>query len=317
MHAPATPADTLNCQPEFVCGQSDGIQNVNTVIGDIARTDIPVLLTGESGTGKAVYARLIHRLSSLGHLPLKRLNCAALEPGQVIAEFRVLEDIPGDGHAEVPGTLYLDGVDELELGCQKVLLSLLPDDEAKDGGKRLRLISSAMRDLDKEIASGRFRKELYFRISGVRLRLPPLRERKDDIPALMEYFLARHSSDLKHEAPHLSEAEVGLLIAYDWPGNIRELGNLARKIVALGNPKMVLEDFREAAGPAIQEEVPSSSLKVAAKAASQQAERGLILKALERTHWNRKRAAQELQISYKSLLYKIKLTGVERTKPGD
>lgn len=317
MPAPVIRAQTLDSQTEFVRGQSDRIQSVNAIVGEIARTDIPVLLTGESGTGKEVYARLIHRLSSLGHLPLKKLSCAALEPSQIIAEFRRFEHVAGDGHAEAPSTLYLDGIDELELGCQKALLSLLPDDEVKDGGKRLRLISSATRDLDKEIASGRFRKELYFRISGVCLRLPPLRKRTDDIRGLMEYFLAKHSSDLQRKAPHMSETDLELLVAHDWPGNIRELGNLARKIVAVGNPKLVLEDLREAAGLTMQEEVSSSSLKVAARAASQQAERELILKALERTHWNRKRAAHELQISYKSLLYKIKLTGVERTKPGD
>ena len=309
--------EILNSKSEFVCGQSDAIRRVNAIAEEIARTDIPILLTGESGTGKEVYARLIHRLSSLGRLPLKKLSCSALEPNQIIAEFRVFEHTQADGSAEAPSTLYLDGIEELELRCQKVLLSLLPDDEAKDGGKRLRLICSSMRDLDKEIALGRFRKELYFRISGICLRLPPLRKRKDDIPALMEYFLAKHSSELKRKAPQLSQAEVELLVAHDWPGNIRELGNLAREMVALGNPKLVLEDLREVGGTAMLEDISSSSLKVAAREASQQAERELILKALERTHWNRKRAAQELQISYKSLLYKIKLTGVERAKPGD
>ncbi|MGB7285165.1 MAG: sigma 54-interacting transcriptional regulator [Candidatus Acidiferrum sp.] len=309
--------EILSSHPEFVRGQSDAIQSVNAVVEEIARTDIPVLLTGESGTGKEVYARLVHRLSSLGHLPLKKLNCAALEPSQIIAEFGVLENTPTDGPVVAPKTLYLDGIDELELRCQKVLLSLLPDDETTDRGGRWRLISSATRDLDKEIASGHFRKELYFRISGACLRLPPLRKRKDDIPALLEYFLAKHSLGLGRKAPQLSEVELELLVAHSWPGNIRELGNLARKIVALGNPKLVLEDLREASGAVMQEECSSSSLKVAARAASQQAERELILKALERTHWNRKRAAQELQISYKSLLYKIKLTGVERGKPGN
>src|SRR3981189_2629780 len=200
-------------------------------------------------------------------------------------------------------------------------LWLLPDGEPSGGNgeKGSRFISSTSRNLEKEVEAGRFRRELYFRINGVILRLPPLRERKEDMPALLEYFLAKHSNELKKDAPELSSDARELMASYDWPGNIRELGNLAKKIVAVGDPMLALGDLRATyAGAPVTSEGPHvSSLKVAARAASRRTERELILKALEPTHWNRKRAARELQISYKSLLYKIKQIGVQGSEAGE
>lgn len=318
-------ATTVNCGLElpidscFVCGRSEAIQSLNAIVGQIASTEIGVLLIGESGTGKEAYARLIHRLSVHHRLPFKKLSCTALEPEQLLPQLRTHLQGPMGDSGEGRGTLFLDGIDELELASQRVLLSLLPDGDAGEiSEKRFRLISAARQDLDAEIGPGRFRSELYFRINGVCLHLPALRERKEDIPAFMEYFLAKHASELKRQAPMLGDEELELLAAYDWPGNIRELGNLARKMVALGNPKMTIADLGTARtvmkAPKIS---PTFSLKAAARAASRKVERQLILKALERTHWNRKRAAQELQISYKSLLYKIKQTGVEGAKASE
>jgi len=147
-------------------------------------------------------------------------------------------------------------------------------------------------------------------INGVILRLPPLRDRKEDIPDLLECFLVKHANELKKNTPELSRDDRKLLFAYDWPGNIRELENVARKIVAVGDAGLALGDLRISRVPqGIGEGVSVSSLKVAARAASRRTERELILKALEQTHWNRKRAARDLQISYKSLLYKIKQIG--------
>jgi len=161
------------------------------------------------------------------------------------------------------------------------------------------------------VKKGHFRKELYFRINGVCLRLPPLRERKEDIGALLEHFVKIHALDLNKAATKLNHESLEILTAYDWPGNIRELENLARKMVALGNIESTLDDLRinrtKQAGSAKLE--MSFSLKNAARAASRQKERELILEALERTKWNRKRAARELQISYKALLYKLKQIG--------
>jgi two-component system, NtrC family, response regulator AtoC len=290
------------------------MQSLNLMVDEIAKTDIAILLRGESGTGKEVYARLIHRVSNLGSTPMKKVNCAAMDAGRQLAEIREsLGTVGGSGYGK-PQTLFLDSVDELDLSCQRVLLSLLSDGEQKcpNGEAAVRFISSSSGDLEKDIEAGRFRRELYFRINGVVLRLPPLRERKEDIPDLLENLLAKHAGELKKQVPAMNDSALELLMSYNWPGNIRELENVARKIVALGDPALALGDLR--AAPAIlprSSETPRfSPLKAAARAASRRTEKELILQALERTRWNRKRAARELQISYKSLLYKIKQIGV-------
>ena len=299
----------------FVCGDSPAIEGLNATIREIAAADIPVLLVGESGTGKEVYGRVIHRLSNNSHALLKKLSCRTLEPVELAAHWGNRRDgsIQSDSDLQ---TLFLDGIDELDSECQKVLISLLPDGEyTGNGTKQGRLISSCCRNLEQEIEAGRFRRELYFRISGVCLQLPALRDRKEDIPALMEYFLARHAAPGRR-IPVLCQAEIAILMKHDWPGNIRELENLAKRMIALGGASRALDGFQPIAKAEsrISEMPQEFSLKVAARAASRQAERELILKALEKTRWNRKRAASDLQISYKSLLYKIKQTGLEAAK---
>jgi two-component system response regulator AtoC len=298
----------------FVYGQSAAIQRLNTLVGEIAQTNIPVLLVGESGTGKEVYGRLIHRLSKYCHAPFKKLSCRALEPGEFLVRLKCDLRMNGEGAEDGLRTLFLDGIDELDLACQKVLLSLLPDGEIEENGQQgVRLIASTSRNLEKEIEAGRFRRELYFRINGVCLHLPPLRDRREDVFALLEHFLTKHAAELGRKTLTVSDKEIELLGAHDWPGNVRELENLARKIAVFGDSGKAIGELRETPGlePTLPEEPGNLSLKVAARAASRRAERELISKALERTHWNRKRAAQELQISYKSLLYKIKQTGLE------
>jgi len=175
----------------------------------------------------------------------------------------------------------------------------------------MRIISSSTRNLEGDINAGRFRKELYFRIACVCLRLPPLRERKEDIVALLEHFLQKYAIDLEKVAPRLDSETIDALVNYDWPGNIRELENLARNVVAIGNGLLTASSVRGMWSSQTSSPNPdrSFSLKTAAKAASRQKERELILEALERTKWNRKRAARELQISYKALLYKLKQIG--------
>jgi len=302
----------------FVCGQAATMQSLNALVVEIAKTDIPVLLIGESGTGKDVYARLIHRLSGLGEAQLKKVSCATLDTGRLLAEMKA-EFHSGSESREVSArTVFLDGVHELDAVCQRALLSVLPDGEprGRSAGMATRLICTTSRNLDKEIEAGRFRRELYFRINGVILGLPPLRERMEDIPALLEHFFLKHSNELKKNIPELSSSARELMDSYDWPGNIRELENVAKKIVAVGDSALALADLR-ATRVAVHVNDDSwrvSSLKVASRAASRQAERQLIQRALEQTHWNRKRAAQDLRISYKSLLYKIKQTGLEEKK---
>jgi two-component system response regulator AtoC len=301
----------------FVYGQAPAVRSLNALIEEISETDLSVLIVGESGTGKDIYARLIHGLSGLREAPLRKVNCAALDAGRLLAELREeLVSSGGNGEA-TPRTLFLDCVHELDATAQRALLSLLPDGEPKGSGGKpaTRFIFSTSRNLEKEIEAGRFRRELYFRINDVILRLPPLRERKEDIPQLLEYFFQKHSNELK-KAPEMGDEVHELLVAYDWPGNIRELENFAKKILAVGDAALALGDMRANLSTvrATDETLRGSSLKIASRAASRGAERELIQKALEQTHWNRKRAAQELQISYKSLLYKIKQTGLEGKK---
>ena len=299
----------------LVYGQGATMQSLNAKVAEIARTDIPVLLIGESGTGKEVYARLIHRLSSFSETPLMKVSCTALDAGRDLLS-QVQQSLQRTNHTgDASGSLFLDRVDELDLSCQRVLLSVLSDGELTSGPRqaRIRLISSTSQNLEKEVAAGRFRRELYFRINGLCLHLPPLCERKKDIPALFGYFLAKHAGELKRRAPSLSSEAMDALTSYDWPGNIRELENMAKKIVALGDAGAAIGDLH-ATTLAITKPrdcACASSFKAAARAASRRTERELILQALARTRWNRKRAAQELQISYKSLLYKIKQIGME------
>jgi two-component system, NtrC family, response regulator AtoC len=305
-------AAPLHTNTVFVRGRSQVIQSLNALVEEIARTNIPVLLMGESGTGKEVYGRMIHRLSLHGHRPLKKVNCRAVDQAEFFATLKSgLKD--GVGHCESePQTLFLDSIDDLDLESQRILLSLLSDSETEGSSpNRTRIIASTSQNLEKEVDAGRFRRELYFRINGVCLRLPPLRDRKEDIHAFLAHFLAKHATELGREVPTLSGEEMEFLMPHDWPGNVRELENLARRIVLLGDSKKAIEELCEPRKETAQKEDQSFSLKAAARTASRRAERDLIAKALERTHWNRKRAAQELQISYKSLLYKIKQTGLE------
>ena len=313
MATTASHARDLETYPTFVSGLSPAIQSLNATIGEIAGTDIPVLLVGESGTGKEVYTRLIHRLSRHSRKPLTKLSCRALEHGKFLALLKSCMGTEVEETRDGGRTVFLDGIDELDLACQKALLSVLPDGEHEENSlHQARLITSASRNLEKEIEGGRFRKELFFRINGVYLRLPALRERKEDIPTLLEYFLAKHAAETNREVPRLNEEELELLGAHDWPGNIRELENFARKVALFGHIGEAIKELHRM--PKIPFMVPGEasrfSLKIVGRTASLQAERELIRETLGRTHWNRKQAAKQLNISYKSLLYKIKQTGL-------
>lgn len=285
------------------------------IIIEIAPTDIPVLILGESGSGKEVLAQRIHRLSRHRNEPLAKLMCANL----TVKDLDAL--LAGEKTAGVverlsnAGTVLLDEICDLEPACQPKLLHALHDGETlpQDIWIHARVISSSAKNLEEEIRCGRFREELYYRLNGVCLRLPPLRRRKEDIPALVDFFIKKHAEELERPRPYFSAITMGKLLDYHWPGNIRQLENAVRNIVALGDEGLVLGDLESINGvPDLRASVPPKfSLKEASRAASQQAERELILKALHRTRWNRKRAAQELRISYKALLYKLKQIGME------
>src|SRR3974377_88376 len=219
----------------FCAGCARRGESLNATVLEISRTHIPVLILGESGTGKDVYAKLVHRLSGSAEAPLKRVNCSLLEPTQLLHQLQSDSRRSSDDH--VSPAVLLDGIDELGPACQRVLLSLLMEceDQKENTDRVIRIISASSRDLAQDVKKGHFRKELYFRINGVCLRLPPLRERKEDLSALLEHFLKIQALDLNKIAPKLSSESMEILAAYDWPGNIRELENLARKMVAVGN----------------------------------------------------------------------------------
>jgi two-component system response regulator AtoC len=282
------------------------------MIRDIAPTDIPILLMGESGSGKDVVALRIHRLSRRKEGPFVKVACGA----QSLSAWEGLRPASagtaqgGNGKA---GTIFLDEVCDLDPACQPKLLQLLPDGDAggEGGHLRPRVISATERNLEQEIRQGHFSQELLYRLKGVCLRLPPLRKCKEDIPTLLGFFLSKHAPQFGRPQPICDPKTLVKLADYSWPGNFRELENVAMNIAALGDERVALAEL-EAFGPEAQVRTTNQilSLKQAARAAARQAERELILKALDHTHWNRKRAAQELQVSYKALLYKLKQIGI-------
>lgn len=305
----------LNGNHFYVAGASPAMRTLERVIADIAPTDIPVLLVGESGTGKEVLAANIHRLSQRRDEPLVKLSCAGLTPESFNGRLHSTEngnEFNGNGQR---GTLFLDEISELDSQCQPKLLHALPDGEGmQEGALGARVISATSRNLEEEMRAGRFREELYYRINGVCLRLPPLRHRKEDIPVLTEYFLTKYSALFGRPQRELSAQTMRALMEHSWPGNVRELESAVKKIVALGEGHIAVGDLLTvslSAAPAAPVPAESVSLKQASRAASRQAERQLILKVLAKTRWNRKRAAQELQISYKALLYKLKQIGLD------
>lgn len=311
------PAALIAEESGFVSGLSPAMQTLESVVAEIAPINIPVLFVGESGTGKAVFAQRVHRLSSRSDQQLVNIVCAAMNPVQLSTELglSLAGNGPEHGGPNALGTVVFDEISELDSACQRGLLYALPDGDGslRRGTIGARVISTTARNLDEQMRAGRFRPELYYRINGVCLKLPPLRDRREDIPILVEFFLSKHAALLGRVRPSLSPRTLRTLLDYAWPGNIRELENVVKKIVALGDEQLAVAELAATPAPPILEvrEHRGYSLKAAARAASREAERDLILKALEHTRWNRKRAAQELQISYKSLLHKLKQIGVQ------
>ena len=312
----------LGLNQYFVHGVSPAMRALERTIADIAPTDIPVLLVGESGTGKEVVALEIHRLSRRWNEAFVKCGCAGLTSESIAARLNCEQSGTGKGTRSC-GSMFLDEISHLDPASQARLLNLLPNSAGvpSENCLSVRIISSTTRNLEEEMRDGRFCEELYYRINGVCLRLPPLRHRKDDIPELLDFFLKKYASLFGRAEPQLGPARMDLLSRHSWPGNIRELENVARKIVALGDEQLATGDLviGDASKATVSTTAPlpgnahsyGRSLKEAAREASRHAEREMILKQLERTHWNRKRTARELQISYKALLYKLKQLGLD------
>lgn len=286
-------------------GMSPAMQALRRMVTDTASKDIPIVIIGESGTGKSLLAVHIHHLSRLSGEPFVAVNCRSFDRDDTAASLRR----PNGGSGTVAlfgGTIFLDNICELELNDQRSLLGLLPEGSAFPVSTQsgIRVISAARRSLDEDLRCGRFLEDLYFRVSGVGLRIPPLRERKEDIPALTQFFLSKYRHLLERRRMTLSEQVLARLAAYSWPGNVRQLENTIKKILATGEVDGAFDDLVEI--PPTGGTDSQASLKKAVREARREVERELIARALAKTHWNRKRAAQELQISYKSLLSKMK-----------
>jgi two-component system response regulator AtoC len=277
---------------------SPGMRTVEAVLRELSQNDVPVLVVAERGSGKAAAAARIHSLS-----------VRAAEPFQVF-QGRETSERELAGCERQGGTVYLQEVGDLTAAAQKELVRQIGLGDA-ERGRVPRYICGTSCELEPEVRAGKVREDLYYRISGVCLRLPPLRQRREDIPILRDWFLSAAAHDLNREVPSLSSGTQSFFLEYHWPGNIRELKEATRAIVALGDEALAMGGLRSLLRRGDQGNGERVSLKDAARAASREAERELILQVLTRTRWNRRRAAQELQISYKALLYKLKQIGYE------
>jgi DNA-binding NtrC family response regulator len=277
---------------------SSGMRTVEAVIRELSQNDVPVLVVAEAGSGKQAAAGRIHALSN-----------RVAEPFHVCQGSEASQELLASWETE-GGTVYLQEVGDLDSDTQAELVRQLAS--GGDEERRVpRFICGTSRDLEAEVKAGKFREDLYYRISGVCLRLPPLRQRKEDVPVLLDWFLSAAARDFSRAVPVLSPETQSFFLEYHWPGNIRELKDAARAIVALGDEALAMGGLRSLLRRVDRSNGEKISLKDAAKAASREAEKELILQVLTRTRWNRRRAAQELQISYKALLYKLKQIGYE------
>jgi two-component system response regulator AtoC len=324
---------------------SPGMRVVRELIGKVAATNAAVLLTGESGVGKEVAARAIHQASPRAAGAFLKVNCAAL-PGELLESelfghqrgsfTGAYRDKPGKFELAHNGTLMLDEIGEVPIGLQAKLLHVLQDGEfARVGGERtletdVRVLAATNRDLQAEIQAGRFREDLYYRLNVIEIRIPPLRERRDEIPALIDHFLKTANAQYGR-AMDVPPATRELMAAHGWPGNIRELENVVKRLVVLGSADRIHEELLASAkqaprvfaspsvapaalkAPALNLGDGRFDLKAIARKAARDAERLVIADTLERVHWNRAKAARILQISYKALLYKIVDCGLAHT----
>ncbi len=315
--------------PESILfGRSEAMQNLRERLDKVACANVPVLIQGESGTGKDIIARLIHARSPWRSGPYVKVNCPAI-PGTLLeselfgyekgAFTGAYGSKPGRVELAHRGTLFLDEISELDLGLQSKLLQLLQDGQfcrigaQEDKKVEVRIVCATNRQLEVEIESGTFRQDLFYRINVVNLHMPALRERRADIPELVNYFLEYYNRKYNCRARMLSNELMSVLQKYHWPGNIRELENLLKRYVILGNEDVISSDLvsreQEYFNPDINLDGPIS-LKKLTRQAVRELERKVILKVLQANHWNRKQAARALSISYRALLYKIRDAGL-------
>jgi two-component system response regulator AtoC len=331
-----TDTDTLG-----LLGDNPKMQEVREIIEQVADTDITVLVRGESGTGKEIVARGLYRLSGRSGRPFVKVNCAAL-PSELLeselfgfekgaftgAQKRKLGKFEYANH----GTIFLDEISEMHPGLQAKLLQVLQDGEfSRLGGESdvkvdTRIIAATNRNLEQAVREGAFREDLYYRLNVMTIHLPALRERIDTIPLLVDSFLRKYNEQYRKSQPQLSDKTLAVMMNYHWPGNVRELENMVKRMVVLANESAVVQEIALREAPvdeassgdgfdlealgATFSEGESLDLKAISKRAAQVAEKRVIERVLHQTRWNRKEAAERLQISYKALLYKMKENGL-------
>jgi len=312
----------------IVFGHSEAMNAVRERLTKLASANVPVLIQGESGTGKDIIARMIHAASPWRNGPWVKVNCPAIpgtlleselfgyEKGAFTGAYGVK---PGRVEMAHRGTLFLDEISELDMPLQSKLLQLLQDGQfcrigaQEDKKVEVRVVCATNRKLEQEVENGTFRSDLFYRINVVNLHLPPLRERAADIPELVAYFLEHHNRKYNCRAKPLSGEMTAVLRKYHWPGNIRELENLIKRYVILGNEEVITADLAPPSSDFFNADIPVDgqiSLKKLTRQAVRELERKVILKVLQNHHWNRKKTARSLSISYRALLYKIRDAGL-------
>jgi two-component system response regulator AtoC len=337
------PAEAIALTPEPIDGRirremelwcSPKMLEARQIIREAARVDVTVLVTGETGTGKEIVARAIHHLSSRRAGPFVKVNCAAMPRELLESELFGYERGAFTGAHKLKigkfemanrGTIFLDEIGDLHPALQAKLLHVLQDGEfSRIGGKStltvdVRVLAATNQDLEKAVGEGRFREDLYYRLNVIHVLVPPLRERASEIPLLASYFVERYAKLYRRDGFVVPASVMERLTRHRYPGNVRELENLVKRMIVLDDPFLVRIPLPDAvangectsgstSAPIANQE---PSLKEIARRASQAAEREAIAKMLEQTGWNRVRAARALRISYRALLYKIKQAGLD------
>jgi two-component system response regulator AtoC len=306
-------ADTVSASPRML--------RIKEMARQVADTDVPILIMGESGVGKEILVRFIHANSSRSDKPLVKVNCAALPHELLESELfghergaftGALTEKPGKFELAGKGTLLLDEIAEMSPHLQAKLLHILQDGEFfRLGGKRpihanCRVLAATNKKLFDLVTRGDFREDLFYRLNVIPIEIPPLRERKDDIPLLSNYFLQKYRLQYNPSLQALPPEILDAFSNYDWPGNVRQLENVVKRYLILPDPSSV---FAELHSGATREKAPSSNgyqLKEISAQAAERAEREMVLRLLDETNWNRKQAARRLGICYKALLNKLK-----------
>ncbi len=309
-----------------IFGRTSAMREIRSMVEKAISSDLPVLIQGESGTGKDLLARFLHARSSRHAEPFVRLNCAAV-PDLVESELfgyqkgsfaGAREDRPGLIEIADGGTLFLDEIGELHFSLQAKLLQLLRDRTfSRIGGRekrvgQIRVFGATNIDLQAAVQAGVFREDLFTYIESVSLRLLPLRERKTDIPQLCEYFLHKLARQFGRRALRLDPTVLQLLMEWDWPGNLRELENWIARAIILGDTEILSAELKRRLGSRNYSNdwrLSKGSIGVAIHRPTAQPSSALILKMLRENRWDRRKAAGALRISYRSLLYKLRGLG--------